>query len=293
MPDNGIYLLTNVGFSSNGGPFLSLQKNDVFTSFNPIGTSLTLSFDMTERYCIGWRDIKTGEHSSCPDNLTVDTKYEQCSACQKRTGFNPAFYHATSVSPQQEARNKEPHILYLAHFGNNTVKVGISHAKRGNARLLEQGARSALILEELSSAHVARHYEAKIAKLSGFSEMVQLRKKTDLLKHSYDYDNAKNELTAAKEAIESTLGIAFDNASLQTFDDVYFPNKKVDLSTAHNVTEDNLLSGQCFGQLGSLLFCEQADSVLYLPLKKYIGYKVKLDDGITPIQVPAQQISLF
>lgn len=293
MPDNGTYILTNVGFSKNEEPTLLLQHEQQFISFYPLRKSFTLRFSMTERHCIGWRDITTGERFYCPDNHIITPKYEQCSGCQKRTGFNPAFYHATTVSSQQEARNSEPHLLYLVYFGHGVLKVGITHAKRGNARLLEQGARSALILQECSSAHIARHYEAKIARLPGFSETVQLRKKIDLLKLPYDSETARAELTAAKSTIESALNTTFDTAATLSLDNIYFPDEKINLQTAHNATEGNIISGQCVGQLGSLLFCHQSDSTIYLPLKKYIGYTLELDDTVTSVATPAQQISLF
>lgn len=293
MPNSGTYLLASVGFSRNEKPLLLLQEDDTFTDLHPLGRTLTVSFDTRQRYCTGWRDISTGERFVCPDHHLIDTKYEQCSSCQKRTGFNPAFYHATSVSSQQEARNQEPHILYLAHFGKDVIKVGISHAKRGRSRLLEQGARSAIILEELSSAHIARHYEERIARLHGFSETIQQRKKIDLLSNTYDAKSAKSELLQAKEVIESSLGMAFDKPKILLFDTVYFPDETIDISSAHNLAAQHLISGECIGQLGTMLFCRQDDAILYLPLKKYVGYTVTVSDIVTSIDTPARQISLF
>lgn len=293
MPENGTYLLTNVGFSNNEKPLLLLQGGDTFIDLQPLGHTLTLRFDKRQRFCTGWRDIASGERFICPDHQSVDPKYEQCSACQKRTGFNPAFYRAVSVSPQQEARNNEPHILYLAHFGPGIIKVGISHAKRGHGRLLEQGARSALVLDTLPSAHVARHYEARISKLPGFTETVQARKKAELLTTVYDIDASARELDAAKIAIESALDVTFNNTRQRDFDDIYFPDEKPDITLAHDTSEQHMLSGRCIGQLGTFLFCRQADSILYLPLKKYVGYRIILDNTETEIQTPAKQISLF
>lgn len=293
MPENGTYLLTNVGFSNNEKPLLLLQGGDTFIDLQPLGHTFTLRFDKRQRFCTGWRDIASGERFACPGRQSLDPKYEQCSACQKRTGFNPAFYHAASVSPQQEARNNEPHILYLAHFSTDVIKVGISHAKRGYGRLLEQGARTALLLETFPSAHIARHYEAKIAALSGFVETVQLRKKSDLLTSAYDIDAATRELPSAKAVIESALNVRFNDAKQLSFDTVYFPDGKPDMTLAHDTSKHHLLSGDCIGQLGSFLFCKQSEALLYLPLKKYVGYKVTLDNSVTKIEIPAQQISLF
>lgn len=293
MPDNGTYLLTNVGFSKEEKPLLVLQQDGAFISMFPISESFTLTFDMTQRYCVGWRDMATGERFPCPDGQKVMSKYEQCAACQKRTGFNPAFYHAATVSAQQEARNLEPHILYLAHFGPGVVKVGISHAKRGHSRLLEQGARSALILEELPSAHVARQYEAQIATLPGIAESIQIRKKMNLVTIPYDASAANQELVTIKQTIEAALNISFAHHKVLTFDNVYFPNVIPQLSDAHSLTDRHQISGKGIGMIGSLLFCEQQDTILYLPIKKYVGYRALIDDTITPIATPAHQTSLF
>jgi hypothetical protein len=293
MPDDGTYLLTNVGFSKEEKPILVLQHNDDFTSMLPVGQSLTISFDMSQRYCTGWRDIATGDRFACPDKQTVSSKYEQCTACQKRTGFNPAFYHAASVSPQQEARNLEPHIIYLAHFGKGVIKVGISHAKRGHSRLLEQGARMALILDILPSAHIARQYEAKIASLPGIVESIQIRKKMNLITTPYDTNDARRELISTKQIIETTLAVSFSKSELITFDSTYFPGGIPQLPGAHSMTEQSSISGSCVGMLGSLLFCRQQDEVFYLPLKKYVGYLAHIDDTITPIALQPRQISLF
>lgn len=293
MPSEGIYLLSNVGFSGKEKPLLLAQNNDNFIDIYPYGHTFTLFFDLNQRFCTGWRNIETGERFTCPHNQEIDQKYEQCNQCQKRTGFNPAFYHASSVSPQQEARNKEPHILYLAYFGQNLTKVGISHAKRGNGRLLEQGARTALILDTLATAHIARHYEAKIAKLSGFVETVQLRKKLSLLLANYDSEQAANELMAVKASIETSLGVTFNDARLLHLDGTYFPNGTPDLSSAHDTSNNNLISGTCIGQAGSILLCEQDNSIFCLPLKKYVGYRMTISNATQTIDTPARQTSLF
>ena len=293
MPDNGEYIFTNIGFSSAEKPLLLLQSGETFVDFYPIGESFTLTFDTTERHCTGWRDITTEERFVCPTGNTVEVKYEQCSACQKRTGFNPAFYHSSSVSPQQETRNQEPHLLYLAHFGPGVIKAGISHAQRKNSRLLEQGARSAIILDTFPSATIARQYEAKIAAMPGIVETVQQRKKSELILKPYDKDNGAKELLATKEIAESKLGITFSGHTPVHLDGLYFPTPTVALADAYDTSDSSAISGKCIGVLGSVLFCEQGDELTYLPLKKYVGYKVAFDRSVKDIALPARQTSLF
>lgn len=293
MPPRGEYILANVGFSHDEKPVLLLQTGESFVEFLPIGRSFSLAFDMSVRYCTGWRDITQGQRHVCPERTIVDQKYEQCRECQIRTGFNPAFYHATSVSEQQEARNQQPHILYLAHFSPGVIKVGISLAARGRSRLLEQGARSAIILDTLSSAHVARHYEEQIARLPGISETIQLNKKLASLKQSYDPLHAADELKAFQQAIEQQLGISFSSSDVVQLDAIYLskttftPEHVIDVSHTHRT------SGAAIGMVGSVLYMTQSDAILILALKKHTGYKVIIDNTRFDFDIPAQQTSLF
>lgn len=293
MPEIGEYILSHVGFSKTEEPLLSLQNEKDFIDIVPVGKTLTLKFDTSKRYCIGWHDITNGGRHVCPDANIIDTKYEQCPACQKRTGFNPAFYNTTNISSQQEVRNLEPHILYLAHFGTNIIKVGISHAARGNSRLLEQGARSALVLDTFPTAHIARQYEAKIASLQGIAETVLLSKKVAALSTPYNSADASATLLATKTRAEEELKTTFSGVDILHLDNRFFPTDTPPLDNIYDATSHNLISGKARGMLGSLLFCEQQDTQLFLPLKKYIGYKVSISDTETALDLPAQQISLF
>lgn len=293
MPEVGDYLLTHVGFSRDEKPIISFQKGDSFIDFEPLGQKIAMRFDTSQRHCTGWRDITTGERFSCPDSHIVDNKYEQCPACQTRTGFNPAFYNASTVSEQQEARNKEPHILYLARFGDDVVKVGISHAKRERSRLLEQGARDALILDTFPSAHIARQYEAKIASMPGIAETLQLRKKLSLLEIPYDHKKGEGDLKQTRSRIEEQLHVSFADSEVHDLDTSFFPNTQPDLTQSFCSIDQQLLTGRCTGMLGSLLFCDYKDTPVFLPLKKFIGYHVEITDTELSLDLPARQISLF
>lgn len=293
MLEAGEYLLTNVGFSRQGQPFLSLLHGKEIVQFTPLGQTLTLQFHTLQRFCAGWYDMANRQDFACPDVQTIDKKYEQCPACQKRTGFNPAFYHATSVSKQQEERNLQPHLVYLAHFGKGLVKVGISHEARGTSRLLEQGARMALVLDTFPSAHIARQYEAQIASLPGIAETVQHRKKIELLAHPYDMTIGTEELLATRSRIEQALNKKFSGNDPMHFDGTYFPAGIPDLSESFDSSPQTIISGKVIGSLGTLLFCDQQSTPVFLPLKKYIGYKLNLTYDETPIELPARQISLF
>lgn len=293
MPEAGDYILTSVGFSSEEKPSITLQDSHSFYHLEPYNKTLTLQFNISKRYCIGWRDITKGERFVCPEHHVVESKYEECAACQKRTGFNPAFYHANTVSKQQEARNLEPHALYLAHFAPGLIKVGISHHARKHSRLLEQGARSALLLDIFPTAHIARQYEARIATLPGIAETIQLSKKLAHISNEYDSVAARQELTDRRVQIEHALATSFASQEVHTFDTTYFPTHVPRFQDAYDLTSHHVISGKSIGMLGSILYCEQQDRSVFLPLKKYIGYIVHMSYTTKHINLPPRQSILF
>ncbi|MFE1949612.1 DUF2797 domain-containing protein [Streptomyces sp. NPDC059524] len=85
------------------------------------------------RRCLGvWRG---GRRTPCPgwDAVPERGTRAQCAEC---AGID----RARSVAADTLADDPRPYRVYLAWFGEGLVKVGITRADRGAARLLEQGA---------------------------------------------------------------------------------------------------------------------------------------------------------
>ena len=290
----GNYILIHYGYGgADMRPSLTLHKEgtDAFEHFSPVGQTVTLAFDKSQRYCTGWHDLATSESFPCPNAAVLPSQFNQCRHCQNKTGFNPAFYHATSVSPQQQARNATPHFLYLAHFAPGVIKVGISWADRGIRRLLDQGARSAIIIKTYPSATIARQYEAKIAALSGIAETLQVKAKHKLLAQTYDPAAAAAELTAVRERLINELGITPDDNEPLHLDAYYLGttalNQPIILHGEHSI------SGQCVGMLGSTLLVEQNGEQYGLCVSDFTGYLVTISNDIVVNTHQPQQASLF
>jgi hypothetical protein len=259
--------------------------------YAPLGTTISLSFALTERYCTGWHDIATGENHPCPDAAKTDRKFETCVHCQKKTGFNPAFYNTTKISPQQEARNAEPHRLYLAHMGGNYIKVGISWDKRGINRLLDQGARAGLVLETFPTALIARQYEAKIARFDGIHETTSTRTKLSLLEHPFDNTSAEEQLLAVKQRAEETLAVNFSGQEVLFFDSFY-TGSTLAPGDITPLTQP-AISGRVEALIADILITNYDGRKLALPLKQYIGYPAEVTDTLIPLDLDPQQMQLF
>jgi hypothetical protein len=290
----GDFILIHYGYhGDNLAPHLTLYKEgaETFEHFSPIGRPLTLAFDTSTRYCTGWHDLATSESFPCPDRAVLPTQFSQCRHCQQKTGFNPAFYHAASVSPQQQARNAEPHFLYLAHFAPGVVKVGISWAGRGIRRLLDQGARSALIIKTYPTATVARQYEAKIASLDGIAETLQVKTKHKLLGYAYDPAAGAAELAAARDRLTTTFDMTAEpNEPLHL--DAYYVGT-TPLAKPSILHGEQHISGNCMGMMGSTLLTEHNGEQYGLCVSDFIGYPVTISDTIVANTHRPQQVSLF
>lgn len=290
MPDD--FLLAYASFNADNQPFIDCQIGDEIKRRELFGQDLSLEFDFSTKYCTGWVDFENHCSQICPDSATVDGKYENCLKCRDRTGFNPAFYNADSVSAQQEKINQNPHFVYLAYFAPGVIKVGISQEERGIRRLLEQGARLALKLETFSSALIARQYEAKIADLSGIMETVAASKKLGLIKQPLDTAAAERALADALVRIQQKLGLDFPNCQLIMCED-YFQTASVDPTRIILMKDNPQLVGYVLSVIGSIAITEYDGNLLGYNLKKYIGYRAQKITEPIELELPNEQLTLF
>ena len=249
MPEE--FLLSYASFDAENRPFLEWQIDGKTERRDAMGQELSLAFDFSAKYCTGWVDFENHCDQACPEQAIAETKYENCTKCRDRRGFNPAFYHANSLSARQEKINQNPHFVYLAYFAPGVIKVGISQEERGIRRLLEQGARLALKLETFTSALIARQYEAKIASLSGIMETVAASKKLGLIKHPLDTAAAEKTLADALVRIHHQLGLDFPNREFITCED-YFHTDGRDLSSVIDMTGNNTMAGTVVSIIGPI-----------------------------------------
>jgi len=290
MPDD--FLLAYASFNADNQPFIDCQIGGEIKRRELFGQDLSLEFDFSTKYCTGWVDFENHCSQICPDSATVDGKYENCLKCRNRTGFNPAFYNADSVSAQQEKINQNPHFVYLAYFAPGVIKVGISQEERGIRRLLEQGARLALKLETFSSALIARQYEAKIARLDGIVETMPIHKKLELMKQPFERATGEEKLQQKLLEIEQKIGVSFPKSELIVCED-YFQTASVDLTRFILMKDKPQLVGHVLSVIGSIAITEYDGNLLDYNLKKYIGYRAQKITEPIDLELPSEQLMLF
>ena len=286
------FLCSYVGFDGNNAPILDIETADGISRRPLLGETFAWTIDRSVRYCTGWVNLAEHQAHICSDHAVVKGTYEQCIACRNRTGFNPAFYYAKTVSEQQRVINQQPHFLYLAYFAPGLVKVGISQEARGIRRLLEQGARIALKLETFPSAEIARQYETKIAQLEGIVEHVSSRKKLDLLKDSFNETAAAIALNQLHMSIASQLAISFPQAQI-IHTSSYYLEAILNLSTAVIMKDTSHFAGTVKAVIGSFAVLEHAERLLVYNLKSFIGYRATPTEDPIDLELPSEQMTLF
>ena len=286
-----------------GGPYLSLNDVEARAKvrFAVRGKTFTLR-RLARRLCTGRFDLQTNESVVCPLDVELlpGSKETACPACLEATGFNPSFYYALTVSPQQRAYNEQPHYTYLAYFAPGFVKAGISSEGRGVRRLLDQGARAARVVGRFKNAYAARELEAALCAQPGIAETMRAAKKADLLANErFDAAEAVSVLdseTARLAQVEAVVRAGFAPEPVQDFSPYYFggPSPSCDDLQQPDGARD-VCGGRCIGVVGSAIVFEQGGASFVVCLKDWESHEVELveNEVLCTYDFAPQQMSLL
>jgi hypothetical protein len=262
-----------------------LQTDDSFENYTlTSGLPLTIMPDFETRYCVGWHDIATHTKHPCDTQAIVDTKYESCFACRKKTDFNPAFYNTSTLSAKQADYNNAPHSVYVAYFGGGLAKAGITSDSRGLQRIYEQGALLYAVVASCPDATVAHNLEDRLIQ-SGLKNSVTKKQKSDALLRPFDVTHEQDRFQKILARLD--YADADIHANLNHFFYDNYPKEPV------VALGDNPISGYVIGVVGRYLILEN-NSVLYgYWLSKLSGYYASFDNKVQPIDHQPIQASLF
>ena len=258
---------------------------------------------LPQRYCVGRFDLLTHRKSVCPLSIELlpTEKDDMCPACREATGFNPSFYYAETISPQQRTYNETPHYVYLAYFSPQHIKAGISSETRGIERLLEQGARAARIVGRFPNADEARGLEAALCSQPQIFETMRASLKARLLaEEPYNPEAACNTLDARAGELAKVPAVHEAGFSLaepaQDLSSSYFGGPSPDVSELQLPEgHESECAGTCLGMVGDKLVMQQGSFGYVVSLKEWKGHAVDLleDEVAFEYDSAPQQISLF
>ena len=146
--------------------FLELREGD--EKLLPIEQGQELAFRVEGlRSCVGYRPPTDHHLLPCPDQK-AGIKASQCPECFTRAAILPCLRCDGDRCRNPERRGScvqpENHAVYLAAFGPGLHKVGVARWGRRRERVLEQGARAALIIAR-DDGQMVRRLEQSIARI--------------------------------------------------------------------------------------------------------------------------------
>ncbi len=112
---------------------------------------------------------------------------------------------ADDIDTAVDAHLRQPNVLYLATFGDGSIKVGTSSAGRTDQRLLEQGALLAVVAAKADDGIVVRRVEDLVTERIGLAQSVGVARKLRGLVTPRSADRLAVELDAAVDEVHRLL----------------------------------------------------------------------------------------
>ncbi len=232
---------------------------------------------------------------------------KKCETCRAREGqfVFTSFdgFNTDNLTQDDLARIDGPHLVYLAMFERDLVKVGVCKKDRKVLRQVEQGSHATLFFAETDNGILARQIETTMRK-SGIADKIQANKKKNAL---------TPELTA--DECESILRENFDHYVVALD---HFPNlKKFVLETPefcmwedfygldylrqnekpfHSIKLDvgEMLSGRIVTRKGAFFVVETPEELVSVNAKDLVGRDVEYEFQPSGLKLnQAVQNSLF
>lgn len=190
--------------------------------------------------CIGYKS--PDGFCPCPNSAI---HIRQCPTCSFRDISRAYTVGDFSAYPQlYEEAKQEEYCVYLAQFGANITKCGVTRTQRFESRMLEQGADFGCIIARFIGPDQVYQAEAEIQSRFMLANSVRMSQKLRLL--SFDRQEAIEHLRQAVELVRSSQILPDFEPKIQDFTQFYPKINGVQLA-------DSIL-GRVLGAKGEILF---------------------------------------
>ncbi len=250
-----------------------------------IGDSLSMKLN-SDISCAG--SIRDGVFQSCP-NKTPGKK--KCEICRSREGgfiftsfdgFDTSHYNSADL-----AQIQGPHVVYLALFDKNIIKVGVSKLERKTLRQIEQGSGTTLFIAKTKDGISARQIETLFRK-SGLIDKVRASTKKDFICPEITTEQAEKILRETFEKHKKCLNnyenlnsFLLKNPEFKDWGDIYqLNNIKNSKKSFHSIKLQNQesVSGKIIAARGAFLVLELPDEIISICAKDLNGYQIEFEE---------------
>lgn len=247
--------------------------------------------------CVG--SFKNNEYKPCPTNAQNTKK---CEACKKMDDYFPCQFcngfNCIRFSPEKIENCDADHMVYLALFSADVVKVGVSRISRGKARQFEQGSHATRIFATGISGVQARRIETNLMKI-GFLDKIPATQKKTILFPEISFDSSVDVLESkyqfAKDHIASmmpemkkylVLNEVWDMRSFYAGSSDAFEELEKNPKPVHflSLQQNDQVGGVLKMVKGSYLVIETPTELVSILGKELVGHSISFDpckDGIS------------
>ncbi len=179
---------------ANGVPGLRLRLEHQPSSSIASLAGLEVSYRVTDRrVCLGHTtfDDAGRRYVDCERPVERSARCERCTTVENVFAASMHQAHKLGrayVDQRQAAHLDQPHRLYLAAFGDGTIKVGTTAGASGGVRLAEQGAWHGVYVATTTDGYRIRDLEDAVTEQLGITQAVSVSRK--LRGHLHPCDSA-------------------------------------------------------------------------------------------------------
>ena len=228
------------------------------------------------RRCIGWHQPGSGRRACAFDaEIGVDATDVQCPAC---AGVDPGRRLARDAAVDHRTFH-----AYLATFGGAEVKIGITAAERGSARLREQGAVAWTFLARGPMTAI-RSLELAVSGSGLATERVRAARKTELwwrLDPLRGRALLRDAATAVIDSVPAPPGVAWTPVNIVEHFGLFGLDGDLPpvARRLESVAAGSVLSGRIIVAAGGTVLLDTADGPVIAELKRLAGWELAGTDA--------------
>ncbi|MFA5929900.1 MAG: DUF2797 domain-containing protein [Candidatus Micrarchaeia archaeon] len=224
-------------YSGEAKPTLLFRQDGAIGTLELEGSQ---DINFTERLsCIGYR-APDGYHE-CKNSAIHTRQCPTCSALDMSRAYTKGDFSGYPLL--YEEAKKEEYALYLAGFGDDIVKCGVTRKERFLHRMLEQGADFGCIIAQFAGPDKIYAAESSVQSRFNFSNSVRLSQKMRRLE--FDHGFARDNFTAHVELVQHSGAVPDFTPDIQEFASRYPRVPRAD--------ETHTIIGEVLGAKGEIL----------------------------------------
>lgn len=246
------------------------------------------------RQCTGYFDGERGH--ACPNRRAVQ-RGASCEACQARDAFRPCMTCDGTRCPRLSASMRrycrQDHHLYLASFGDATLKVGTASHPRRDLRVIEQGPLAAVRVAR-AEGPIIKQME-RVLSQGVFTETMRRQKKTALLSASMTPEVAEAQVLEAAGRLREELPTwmhAYLHAPELVEQPAFAAASRALSVQPMQLADDVVLEGTVVGAVGHVVFLDDGDGTFALDLGALKGRLLEWEPEAGAPK-PVVQLGLF